>query len=53
MKKYLICCILATISLIATFAQTSARAGNDTTYMLTYDHGGISYPSYPQVETGG
>ena len=41
MKKYLICCILATMLLNVTFAQTSARAGNDTTYMLTYDHGGL------------
>ena len=41
MKNYFFCFILATMPVITVFAQTKVKADNDTTYMLTYDHGGL------------
>ncbi|MDR2232737.1 MAG: hypothetical protein LBE56_06380 [Tannerella sp.] len=41
MKKIIFYCILAAMSLHTAFAQTNAKTDNDTTYMLTYDHGGL------------
>ena len=40
-KVIFYCCMIATISLHTTFAQTKVKVDNDTTYMLTYDHGGL------------
>jgi len=43
MKKFFICCITAILSYGTSYAQTieTFDIDNDTTYMLTYDHGGL------------
>jgi len=41
MKKYFFCYMVAAITANAGFAQVGTEAENDTTYMLTYDHGGL------------
>ena len=41
MKRFLIFCISMFLSITASLAQRQTTSDNDTTYMLTYDHGGL------------
>jgi len=42
MKNYIFCCIaVAALSVATAFSQPQPVVDNDTTYMLTYDHGGL------------